>query len=228
MPDPARPLRVVLADDHYLVREGTRQLLEAGGEVEVVAAVGGAVELLAAVDRLSPDAVLTDIRMPPRHQLEGVEAAHVVRARHPTVGVVVLSQHADEAYALELFKDGTAGLAYLLKERVADRSELLRALRETVAGRSVVDPVVVEALVRRRARQASSRLATLTGRERQVLERMAEGRTNQAIAAEVHLTVSAVEKNVNAIFTKLGLGEEPATHRRVAAVLAYLAERDGP
>src|SRR3979411_2272234 len=141
------PLRVVIAEDNYLVREGTRRLLEDSGEVEVVAAVGAPDELLEAVDRLLPNAVLTDIRMPPDHDMEGIQAAHQIRARHPQIGVVVLSQHADEAYAFQLLKDGTAGLAYLLKERIGDLDQLLRALRETIAGRSVIDPVVVEALL---------------------------------------------------------------------------------
>src|SRR5207302_9445031 len=127
-------------------REGTRRLLEDSGEVDVLAAVGTAAELLDAVARLRPDAVLTDIRMPPGHHMEGIAAAHAIRAAHPHVGVVVLSQHADEAYAFQLFQAGTAGLAYLLKERVGDLDELLRAVREVVAGRSVVDPLVVEAL----------------------------------------------------------------------------------
>src|ERR671939_1190798 len=150
----SNPLRAVIAEDNYLVREGTRRLLEDSGEVEVVAAVGSAAELLDAVERLGPQAVLTDIRMPPGHHTEGIDAAHAIRARHPEVGVVVLSQHADEAYAFQLFMEGTAGLAYLLKERVGDLDELLRALREVVAGRSVVDPQVVEALVAHRARLA--------------------------------------------------------------------------
>jgi DNA-binding NarL/FixJ family response regulator len=150
----SEPLRVVIAEDNYLVREGTRRLLEDSGEVEVVAAVGTPDELLDAVERLLPDAVLTDIRMPPGHDMEGILAAQRIRARHPQVGVVVLSQHADEAYAFQLLKDGTAGLAYLLKERVGDTDELLRAIRETIAGRSVIDPVVVEALLARRGRLA--------------------------------------------------------------------------
>src|SRR5487761_764078 len=143
------PLRVVIAEDNYLVREGTRKLLEDSGEVEVLAAVGNADELLDAVERLRPHAVLTDIRMPPGHDMEGIEAAHRIRALHPDIGVVVLSQHAEEAYAFQLLKNGTSGLAYLLKERVGDLSELLRAVRETVEGRSVIDAVVVEALLAR-------------------------------------------------------------------------------
>lgn len=219
MPD---RLRLVIAEDNYLVREGTRRLLEDSGAVEVLAAVGTPGELLDAVDRLRPDAVLTDIRMPPGHDMEGIEAAHRIRAQHPNVGVVVLSQHADEAYAFELLKDGTAGLAYLLKERVGDSDELLRALRETVAGRSVIDSAVVEALIARRKRLARSPLADLTPREMDVLREMAEGRTNAAIAARLSVSESAVEKHGNAIFSKLGLSEEKQVHRRVAAVLAFL------
>jgi DNA-binding NarL/FixJ family response regulator len=220
----AEPLRVVIAEDNYLVREGTRRLLEDSGEVQVVASVGAAGELLDAVDRLLPNAVITDIRMPPGHDMEGIHAAHEIRAHHPKVGVVVLSQHADAAYAFQLLKDGTGGLAYLLKERVGDVDELLRALRETIAGRSVIDPIVVEALLARRARQAHSPLATLTPRETDVLREMAQGKTNAAVAESLSISESAVEKYGNAIFSKLGLTEEPQVHRRVAAVLAFLRD----
>ncbi len=220
------PLRVVIAEDHYLVREGTRQLLEASGEVQVVAAVGMPRELMDAVARLGPDAVMTDIRMPPGHHMEGIEAAHAIRARYPRMGVVVLSQHADEAYAFELLRHGTTGLAYLLKERVGDRSELLRALRETVAGGSVIDPVVVEALVGRRARRSESRLQHLSSRELEVLGQMAQGKTNQAIAGALLLSGSAIEKHINSIFSKLGLAEEAQVHRRVAAVLTFLRDSE--
>ena len=220
------PLRVVIAEDNYLVREGTRQLLEATGDVEVVAAVGSANELLDAVERLRPDAVLTDIRMPPGHHMEGIDAAHAIRARHPSVGVVVLSQHADEAYAFALLRDGAAGLAYLLKERIGDRSELLRALRETVAGRSAIDPTIVDALVGRRVRLTGSPLRALNPRETEVLSQMAQGKTTAAIAQALSLSESAVEKHINAIFSKLSLSEEPQIHRRVAAVLTYLRDSD--
>jgi DNA-binding NarL/FixJ family response regulator len=219
-----RPLRVAVADDHYLVREGVRQLLELGGEVEVVLSVGTAVELLAALERQPVDVVLTDIRMPPDHHLEGIEAAHAIRARYPAVGVVVLSAHADASYALELFRGGTAGLAYLLKDRVGDRAELLRALRATAAGDSVIDPQVVEAMLGRSRRREPSALAGLSSREREVLEQMAAGRSNSAIGQGLFLSVSAVEKHISAIFSKLGLVEERSSHRRVAAVLAYLAD----
>ena len=220
----SKSVRVVIAEDNYLVREGTRRLLEDSGEVEVVAAVGSADELLDAVDRLNPDAVLTDIRMPPGHDMEGIAAAHQIRKKHPQVGVVVLSQHADEAYAFQLLKDGTAGLAYLLKERVGDTDELLRALRETIAGRSVIDTAVVEALLASRSRQAHSPLSALTPRETDVLREMAQGKTNAAVAESLSVSESAVEKYANAIFSKLGLSEEPQVHRRVAAVLAFLRD----
>ena len=223
MSDPG-PLTVVLAEDHYLVREGTRRLLELAPEVEVVAAVGSADELLDAVERLRPRAVLTDIRMPPGHHMEGIEAAHRIRAEWPSVGVVILSQHADEAYALELLKDGVDGLGYLLKDRVGDLDELVRAVREVAAGRSVIDPRVVEALVARRTRQDASPLADLTPRERDVLRAMAEGRSNAGIGEALHLSASAIEKHVNAIFAKLGLAAEPQVHRRVAAVVQYLRD----
>ena len=217
-------LRIVIAEDNYLVREGTRRLLEDSGEVEVIAAVSTAGELLDAVMRLHPKAVLTDIRMPPGHHIEGIEAAHTIRAKYPNVGVVVLSQHADEAYAFELLKHGTAGLAYLLKERVGDLDELLRALREVVAGRSVIDPRVVELLVAHRARRAESPVSALTPRELDVLREMAQGKTNRAIAEALVLSESAVEKHVNAIFSKLGIASEAQLHRRVAAVLTFLRD----
>jgi len=218
MPD---RLRIVLAEDNYLVREGTRRLLEDSGEVDVVAAVGDAVELRDAVRRLRPDAVLTDIRMPPGHHMEGIEAAHDIRREHPGVGVVVLSQHTDEAYAFALLRDGTEGLAYLLKDRLGDLDDLLSALREVVAGGSVIDPVVVQTLVARRSRVAQSPVASLTPREADVLREMAQGKTNAGIERALHLSTSTVEKHVSSIFGKLGLAEEPV-HRRVAAVLAFL------
>lgn len=222
MPEPA--LRIVIAEDHYLVREGVSRLLEDSGEVEVVEAVGTAPALLESVRRLEPDAVLTDIRMPPGHGMEGIEAALRIRAEHPGVGVVVLSQHADEAYAYALLKDGTDGLAYLLKDRIGDLDELLRALRETTAGRSALDGRVVDALVARRTRRERSGLDDLTPRELEVMREMASGRTNRGIAETLVLSESAVEKHVSSILAKLGRPGEPHVHRRVAAVLAFLSE----
>jgi DNA-binding NarL/FixJ family response regulator len=221
-------LRVVIAEDNYLVREGTRRLLEDSGEVDVLASVSNAEELLQAVDDLRPDAVLTDIRMPPGHRVEGIDAAHAIRQKHPRVGVVVLSQHSDAAYAVQLLKDGTEGLAYLLKTRVGELDELLHALREVAAGRSVVDSGVVERLVDYRSRQAQSPLRLLSEREVEVLREMAEGKSNASIASGLHLSESSVEKYVNTIFSKLGLSEERLLSRRVAAVLAYLRAAGTP
>ena len=217
-------LRVVIAEDNYLVREGTRRLLEDSGEIEVVATVSDASELLDAVDRLRPNAVLTDIRMPPGHHMEGIEAARAIRAQHPEIGVVVLSQHSDELYAYELLKNGTAGLAYLLKERVSDVDELARTLKAVVAGGSVIDSRVVESLLARRSREEQSKLQGLTQRELEVLAKMAEGRTNPAIAKALFMSESTVEKHVSAIFSKLNLSEETEIDRRVAAVLAFLRD----
>ncbi len=225
------PLRIVMADDNYLVREGARRLLEDSGDVIVAAAVGSAPELLDAVERLRPAAVLTDIRMPDgqhglegRPSMEGIDAAHAIRSAHPATGVVVLSQYADESYAFELFRDGTAGLAYLLKDRIGEVGRLLEALREVSVGGSLIDPQVVEALVRGRARVRASALKHLTPRELDVLREMAAGRGNAGIAAHLHLSESSVEKHVNAIFTKLGLTTEDLSHRRVTAVLTFLRD----
>ena len=225
----AEPLRVVIADDNYLVREGTRRLLEESGQVTVQAAVGSAPELLDAVRRAPPDAVLTDIRMPPAGSpagpaKEGIDAAHAIKASIPGVGVVILSQYADESYAFELFRNGTSGLAYLLKDRVGDLHQLLAALRTVAAGGSVIDPQVVDALVVRRARLRESPLARLTSRELDVLREMAQGQGNAGIAQKLSLSESSVEKNINAIFTKLGLTSEQLVHRRVAAVLTFLRD----
>jgi DNA-binding NarL/FixJ family response regulator len=228
----ADPLRIVIADDNYLVREGTRRLLEDSGQVTVQAAVGSAPELLDAVRRARPDAVLTDIRMPAGPAagqaagpaMEGIDAAHSIKETAPGVGVVILSQYADESYAFELFRGGTAGLAYLLKDRVGDLRQLLSALREVAAGGSVIDPQVVDALVSRRVRLRESPLARLTPRELEVLQEMAQGRGNAGIAQNLHLSESSIEKNVNAIFAKLDLAGEQLVHRRVAAVLTFLRD----
>jgi len=194
-------------------------------EVDLVGTATNLEELLLAVDELRPEAVLTDIRMPPTNTTEGIDAARKIRGEHPEIGVVVLSQFAEEEYAYELLKDGAAGLGYLLKERVADVTELVRALNEVAGGGSVLDPKVVEALVSAKDRMAHSPLAQLTDREREVLEHMAQGQNNAAIARSLFLTERAVEKHINSLFHKLALSEETEVHRRVMAVLAFLRER---
>jgi DNA-binding NarL/FixJ family response regulator len=216
-------LRLVLAEDHYLVREGTRRLLETHPDVEVIAVCGDLDSLLAAVDVEQPDVVVTDIRMPPTGMDEGIRAAEQLRETHPDVGVVVLSQYADPRYALPLLEQGTAGRAYLLKERVADVEQLVAAIRAVAAGGSVVDPKVVEALVAAKDRAAASPLHELTPRERDVLREMASGKNNAAIAAELFLTERSVEKVIHSIFLKLGLAWESSIHKRVTAVVMYLA-----
>ncbi len=217
-------IRVVVAEDHYLVREGVRRALELAEDIDLIAAVGSATELVEVVTREEPHAVVTDIRMPPSHSTEGIDAALSLRSAHPSLGVVVLSQHNDPDYAMALFRDGTRGMAYLLKQRVGDPAELARAVREVVRGGSVVDPDVVQALVARTHRLADSPVGRLSPRERQVLALMAEGRTNASIAASLHLSESSIEKCSTSIFSKLGLSQEPELHRRVAAVLAFLDE----
>ena len=219
-------LRVVFAEDNYLVREGTAALLAESDAVELVATATTKEELLAAVNEQDPDAVLTDIRMPPTGTNEGIEAAKEIRSAHPRIGVVVLSQFVEEDYAYDLLKDGAAGLGYLLKERVANVDELVRALGEVANGGSVLDPKVVETLVAAKDRMAHSPLAQLTDREREVLSHMAQGENNAAIAKSLFLTERAVEKHINSLFHKLGLTEEPDVHRRVMAVLAFLRETD--
>ena len=215
-------VRVVFAEDNYLVREGTAALLQASDEVELVGTAESLDDLLAAVEEFEPDVVLTDIRMPPSNTTEGIDAARRIRADHPEIGVVVLSQFAEEEYAFELLKDGAAGLGYLLKERVSNLEEIVRALNEVAKGGSVLDPKVVEALVAAKDRMAHSPLANLTDREREVLENMAQGKNNAAIAKSMFLTERAVEKHINSLFHKLGLSEEIDVHRRVMAVLAFL------
>jgi DNA-binding NarL/FixJ family response regulator len=218
-------VRVVFAEDNYLVREGTAALLMTSDEVDLVGTATNLEELLLAVDELRPEAVLTDIRMPPTNTTEGIDAARKIRGEHPEIGVVVLSQFAEEGYAYELLKDGAAGLGYLLKERVADVTELVRALNEVAGGGSVLDPKVVETLVSAKGRMTHSPLAQLTDREREVLEHMAQGQNNAAIARSLFLTERAVEKHINSLFHKLALSEETEVHRRVMAVLAFLRER---
>ncbi len=218
---------MVFAEDNYLVREGTSALLRQVDDVELVAVAADLQELLDAVVAHAPDVVLTDIRMPPTNTTEGIDAAKRIRADHPSIGVVVLSQFADEEYAYELLKEGAAGLGYLLKERVAEIDELVRALREVSGGGSVLDPKVVEGLVERRTESKNSSLKRLTQRELEVLGQIAEGKNNAGIAESLFLSPRAVEKHINSIFQKLDLSEELNVHRRVMAVLAFLKGRSG-
>jgi DNA-binding NarL/FixJ family response regulator len=215
-------LRVVFADDNFLVREGVAALLAEADELELVETVGDAAALLTSVAEHQPDAVLTDIRMPPTNTTEGIDAAKRIRAEHPHIGVVVLSQYVEEDYALELLQDGVAGLGYLLKERVSDLDELVRALHEVARGGSVLDPKVVDGLLVRNSREARSPLRGLTDREREVLQAMATGRNNATIAKTLYMSERAVEKHIGSVFQKLGLSDEQEVNRRVMAVLAHL------
>ena len=218
------PIRVVLAEDHYLVREGVRRLLETHPEVEVAATCGDLDSLFAAVEAEQPDVVVTDIRMPPHGLDEGIQAAERLRETNPEVGVVVLSSYAEPRYALALLDAGTARRAYLLKERVEDLDQLVAAVQSVAEGGSVIDPKVVEALVAQKARAEQSPLDELTPRERDVLREMAEGKNNAAIAQSLFLTERSVEKVIHSIFLKLGLTWETEVHKRVKAVILYLAE----
>jgi DNA-binding NarL/FixJ family response regulator len=219
------PIRVILAEDNYLVREGVRRLLETEPDLELVAVCEDYDSLLAAMATAEPDVVLTDIRMPPTGTNEGIRAAEHLRETRPEAGVVLLSQYDDPAYAVAFLEKGAAGRAYLLKERVSDLDQLVVALREVARGGSVIDSKVVDALVAGRARAAQSPLAHLTPREREVLALIAEGRSNSAVAEVLFLSERAVEKHINSIFAKLGLPEAHESHRRVKAVLLFLAER---
>jgi DNA-binding NarL/FixJ family response regulator len=213
-------LRVVFAEDNYLVRQGVTSLLTEVEDIDVVAVATDLASLMRAVAESSPDVVLTDIRMPPTNTNEGIEAARQIRSRHPGVGVVVLSQYVEEDYVFELLDDGVAGLGYLLKERVTDLDELVRALTEVARGGSVLDTVVVETLIARRREHGP--LQGLTDREREVLHEMAAGRNNATIAKTLFMSDRAVEKQIGSLFQKLGLVDEHEVSRRVMAVLAYL------
>jgi DNA-binding NarL/FixJ family response regulator len=219
-------IRVVLAEDHLIVREGVRRLLETQHDVEVAAACGDLDSLLAAVDAEEPDVVLTDIRMPPGNSDEGIQAATRLRETHPDAGVVVLSQYATPGFALALLEGGSAGRAYLLKERVQDVEQLVSAIRTVAEGGSVIDPKVVEALVAENARAEESRLDQLTPRERDVLREMAAGKSNAAIGETLFLAQRSVEAVIHSIFLKLGLSWETSVHKRVKAVILYLGESD--
>jgi DNA-binding NarL/FixJ family response regulator len=217
-------IRLVLAEDSYLAREGLRRLLETRPGLEVVADCGDLPSLLAAVDEHGPDVVLTDIRMPPTGLDEGIQAANRLREERPGVGVVVLSHYSEPTYALALLAGGSERRAYLLKERVGDLAQLEAAIEAVATGGSVIDPKVVEALVAARSESRESRLDELTPRERDVLRAMAQGMNNAAVAQALVITERSVEKYVHAIFAKLGLAWEDHVHRRVKAVLVYLSE----
>lgn len=222
---PSGAIRVLIAEDSYLVREGIHRIVEAEPDLEVTGVCGDLESLLAAVDSSPPDVVLTDIRMPPDDTDEGIRAATQLRDDHPEVAVLVLSQHDEPEYALELLERGAGGRGYLLKDRVLEPGQLAAAIREVAAGGSVIDEQVVASLVRARSRPGRSPVAELTRREREVLSEMAQGRNNEAIAAALHMTLAGVEKHINVIFSKLGLTGAEDIHRRVKAVLMFLADQ---
>jgi DNA-binding NarL/FixJ family response regulator len=221
-------VRVVLAEDNYLVREGLAALLAESPEVELLEAVADPEALHRAVAVHRPDAVLTDIRMPPTFTTEGIEAAKRIRAEFPGTGVVVLSQYVEANYALDLLADGVEGRGYLLKERVSDLDELVRALQDVARGGSALDPKVVEGLLARKSQLGSTPLATLTDRELEVLREVATGRSNVATAKALFMSERAVEKHIGSVFQKLGLSNESEMNRRVVAVLAFLEATGGP
>ena len=212
---------MVIAEDQYLTREGTRRLLEEHG-VDVVAVAGDYDCVLEQTRTLRPDAVLMDVKMPPTFSMEGITAAHVIKDELPATGVVILTQHDDEEYVWALLEHGVDGYGYLHKVRVGDVDQVVRAICEVAAGGSVLDPRIVETLLRRRSRKPGSPLADLSPGELEVLRLMAEGRSNAAIADGLHVSVGTVEKRIASLFAKLRLREEPELNRRVAAVLIYL------
>jgi DNA-binding NarL/FixJ family response regulator len=216
-------IRVVVADDTLLTREGVTRVIDRAGDLEVVAACEDVDAARNAIGEHAADVLVTDIRMPPTNTDEGIRLASELRQTHPRVGVVVLSLHAELLYALELFDQGTEGRAYLLKERVRDQDEMHRAVRDVAMGGTAVDPRIVDELFRARQHRADERLAELTPREHDILRLLAEGRSNQAIAAELALSTRTVEHGINAIFGKLGLRQSDDVNRRVKAALLYLA-----
>jgi DNA-binding NarL/FixJ family response regulator len=224
--DPARPIRVVAAEDSYVIREFLTSTLEAAPEVELVAVCSNRNELDQAIASLQPHVLITDIRMPPSGGDEGITVAARLRETKPDVGVVVLSQYAEPGYAVALFESGSGRRAYLLKERIRKRQDLIGAIETVASGGSVIDPKIVEVLIQARARADRSPLGELTPRERELLAEIAAGKSNGAIAESLVLTKRAVEKHVNSIFSKLGLPEDQDVSRRVKATLIYLAEAD--
>ncbi len=222
--EPEQPIRVVAADDSFLIRESLTVMLESEPGIELLAVCSDGKELEAAIAAKHPAVVIVDIRMPPSRADEGIRIATRLRETAPEIGVLVLSQYAEAAYALALLESGSSRRAYLLKERIRDKPELVRAITTVARGGSVIDPQVVDALIESRARVARSPLAELTPRERQLLGEIAEGKSNAAIAESLVLTKRAVEKHVNSIFSKLGLPEAQDVSRRVKATLVYLSE----
>jgi DNA-binding NarL/FixJ family response regulator len=220
----SQPIRVVVAEDAYVIREFLTATLSANPDVELAAVCTNGKELQMAIDTWTPDVVVTDIRMPPSGAEEGIRVAARLRETHPKVGVVVLSQYAEPSYALALLDQGSSRRAYLLKERIRNREELIGAIKTVARGDSVIDPMIVDVLIEARARAAESRLSELTPRERQLLAEIAAGKSNGAIAESLVLTKRAVEKHVNSIFSKLNLPETQDVSRRVKATLIYLAE----
>ena len=218
------PIHVVIAEDSYVIREFLTATLSAAAEVELVAVCTNGKELQTAIDTWDPDVVLTDIRMPPSGAEEGVRIAASLRETHPDVGVVVLSQYAEPAYAIRLLEHGTGGRAYLLKERIRNKEQLLDAIKAVARGGSVIDPIIVDVLIEARSRAAKSQLSQLTSRERELLAEIAAGKSNSAIAESLVLTKRAVEKHVNSIFSKLNLPETQDVSRRVKATLIFLSE----
>jgi DNA-binding NarL/FixJ family response regulator len=220
-------IRVVVGEDSVVIREGIERMLERSDDIDVVATCADAATLRAAIAQQQPDVVLTDIRMPPTGTDEGIQIAVELRETAPDVGVVVLSQHVEPSYAVSLLEGGSAGRAYLLKDRLRDSTALTRAIREVADGGSLVDPVVVDQLVAARSQRDNSPLRELTDRELQILAMIAEGRSNAAIADDLVVTKRAVERHINAIFLKLGLREDEDVSRRVKAALLYLADQEG-
>jgi DNA-binding NarL/FixJ family response regulator len=219
-------VRVILGEDSYLASEGITRVLDAEEEIELVGTYADLDALSAAVEAQRPDVVLTDIRMPPTNTDEGIRLAEALRSSHPSIGVVVLSQHVEPDYAAALFEEGSKGRAYLLKERLKDAGELSRAVKSVADGGSVVDPLVVDTLLQSRRRRDDSELNQLTPRELEILGLIAEGRSNSAIADKLVITKRAVERHVNGIFLKLDLGDTEDVSRRVKAALLYLADTD--
>jgi DNA-binding NarL/FixJ family response regulator len=220
-------IRVVLAEDSYVMREGVVRILDQADDIDVVAVFEDADAVRRAIDEDPPDVLVTDIRMPPTHTDEGIRLATELRTTHPDVGVVVLSQHAEPVYALSLFAESTDRRAYLLKDRVRDDLALQRVVRDVATGGAAVDSRIVDELLRAREHGPDGRLGTLTARERDILRLIAEGRSNQAIASELEITTRSVEHSINTIFAKLGLQRSDDVNRRVKAALLYLAGGDG-